>query len=299
MAAISEGADLSADNAEVQLKAQVLTARTKQVILSSVRWSFPGGLRPLDVLHFQVSEAILTAPAKERGGKIILQNYMQCCRMLTDRTYDSADTFDENGIIIMANTFTEDLPVEAIHNEENFEDHCEYMREWCHFLVQQRVQYKDRHLTGSDGFALTLLHLKAGGTSIQGPYMLVVCGADINAVTSHGETALGGLRNLTPRLFREHLRFLLMHGANPLTVDNGGSTPTSNAAQSGLLDEWYAELTNVGYDIMDVAQQSIRLTEEFLIKESRGGISSSLDNSNNQLWSRRRAPWTGASKLEE
>ena len=258
----------------------------------------------MDVLHFQVSEGILTAPAKERGGKIILQNYMQCCRMLTDRTYDSSDTFDENAIIIMANTFTEYLPVEAIHNEENFEDHCEYMREWCHFLVQQGVQYKDEHLTGDDGFALTLLHMKAGGTSIQGPYMLVLCGADVNAVTSHGETALAlmlrvGLGNLTPRLFREHLRFLLMHGANPLTVDNYGSTPTLNAAQSGLLDEWYAELTNAGYDIMDIAQQSIRLTEEFSIKESRGGISSSLDNSDNQLWPRRRAPWTGVSKLEE
>jgi hypothetical protein len=39
--------------------------------------------------------------------------------MLTDRTYDSSDTFDENAVIIMANTFTEDLPLEAIHNEEN------------------------------------------------------------------------------------------------------------------------------------------------------------------------------------
>lgn len=274
------------------------------MILSFVRFSLDGGLRPLDVLHFQVSESILKAPARERGGEIILRNYVQCCRMLTDRTYGSVDTFDENAIIIMGNTFTEDLPLEAIHNEENFEDHCEYMREWCNFLVQQGVQYKNNPLTLADGFALTLLHVKAGGTSIQGLYMLVLCGADVNAVTSHGETTLAlmlrvGLKDLTPRLFREHLRFLLTHGANPLTIDNSGFTPTLNAAKSDLLDEWYAELANAGYDIMDIVQQSIRLTEEFFIRESRGGISSSLDNSDNRLQLRRRAPRTGVSELEE
>jgi hypothetical protein len=135
--------------------------------------------------------------------------------------------------------------------------------------------------------------------------MLVLCGgADINAVTSHGETALAlmlrvGLRQLNPRLFREHLRFFLAHGANPLTVDNSGSTPTLNAAQSDLLDEWYTELANAGYDVKSIVQQSVRLTEEFFVKESRGGISSSLDNSVDRPWPRRRAPRTGVSELED
>ncbi len=112
--------------------------------------------------------------------------------------------------------------------------------------------------------------------------MLVLCSADVDAKTSDGETAFAimlrfGLEGLSSRLFRERIGFLLAQGANPLAVDNKGSTPTLKAAGSGLMDDSLSELAHAGYDFRDIVEHSIRLHDEF-IKNSRGGISSSIDN---------------------
>ena len=40
----------------------------------------------------------------------------------------------------------------------------------------------------------------------------------------------------------------------------------------------YTELAHAGYDVRDIIQQSIRLSDEFFVKEARGGISTSIDN---------------------
>ncbi len=202
----------------------------------------------------------------------------------------------------MGNTFTEHLPRSVIDKDDYFEDHCDYMREWSTFLAQQGAQAPGT-IIGGDNVEFTLLHLKSGDTSIQGVYMLVLCGADVNAVTTYGETPLALMlrveRNNDSHLFREQLRFLLANGANPLTIDKLGLTPTSNAFQSHLWDLWLEVLSEVGHDAREIVRQSITLMQEWHVKEFRGAVSSAVDNAIFENQPERRRPFADNEKFDE
>jgi Ankyrin repeats (many copies) len=256
---------------------------------------------PLDVLHFNASESLLTAPPKISGGENVLDRYIQCCRTLTNATYDTEESFFQYGVLISGNTYTEFLPPEDLCRfEESFEDHCEYMRKWCAFLSQQGAKAPGP-LVGDDGFRISILHLKAAQAAIEGVYMNVLCGEDINIQTSAGETPLAFLLRsedgkMGPQRFRERLRFLLNHGADPCTIDIQGMTPSHNAAMSGHIDEWAEALRDTGHDVLSVMRKSQQLQEQWMLKQTKGAVSTSVDH-NPVFGAARRTPW--ASKPEE